>query len=270
LYIQASENTNTANQIYFKMKKEITDVIQTQSGEILEYIRQGENEFLQTEAGIKYRVDDNIIFFLNQISLTGNNEKYQKMYDRFAGYYDFATKLYALLKGGSERKRVMQYLQYLNINNHDKVIEISIGTGRNIKYLNSNAEYYGVDISTGMLKKCQRKMKRLKREIILLQAEAEYLPIKDATFDVVFSAGGFNFFNDPGKAVNEMLRIAKSGAKLLIYDETEAFRLKHIKNDFYKGIEIKNPVGYLPDFCRDIEYKEICDGDLYILAFQKS
>jgi len=163
----------------------------------------------------------------------------------------------------------MQYLSLLSIRNGDKVIEISIGTGRNIKYLNPKAEYYGVDISMGMLKRCQRKMKRLKRDITLIQAEAEFLPIKNESFDVVFSAGGFNFFNNPGKAVNEMLRIAKNGTKLLITDETEKLRLRHKRNDFYKSNEIKNPVEYLPDSCRDIEYKEICDGDLYVLTFQK-
>jgi ubiquinone/menaquinone biosynthesis C-methylase UbiE len=246
-----------------------TELIQTQKGETLQYFQEGENEFLQTQAGVRYPVDGNIIYFLDHISLTGNNEKYQKMYDRFAGFYDFATKLYALLKGENERKRVMQYLSFLNIKDNDKVIEISIGTGRNIKYLNPNAEYYGLDISLAMLKRCQRKMKKLKRDITLIQAEAEYLPIKDTSFDVVFSAGGFNFFNDPGKAVTEMLRIAKSGAKLLIYDETEKFRLKHSRNKFYKGIEIKNPVEYLPDFCKEIHYEEICDADLYVLTFQK-
>jgi len=163
----------------------------------------------------------------------------------------------------------MQYLSLLDVKNNDKVIEISIGTGRNIKYLNPRAEYYGVDISLGMLKRCQRKMSQLKRTIILIQAEAEFLPIKDESFDVVFSAGGFNFVNDPGKAVIEMLRVAKSESKLLITDETEKFRLKHSKSDFYKGITIKNPIDYLPVFCKDIEYKEICDGDLYVLTFYK-
>jgi hypothetical protein len=37
----------------------------------------------------------------------------------------------------------------------------------------------------------------------------------------------------------------------------------------FKGIEIKNPVEYLPDFCKEIQYEEICDGDLYVLTFQK-
>jgi ubiquinone/menaquinone biosynthesis C-methylase UbiE len=163
----------------------------------------------------------------------------------------------------------MQYLNLLNVKNDDKVIEISIGTGRNIKYLNSAADYFGVDISLGMLKKCERNMKKLHREITLIQAEAESVPLKDESFDVVFSAGGFNFFNDPGKAVSDMLRIAKSGVKILITDETEKLRLKYSKNEFYKASEVRKPTEYLPDFCKNIEYMEICDGDLYVLTFCK-
>jgi hypothetical protein len=86
---------------------------------------------------------------------------------------------------------------------------------------------------------------------------------------VVFSAGGFNFFNDPGRAVNEMVRIAKSGSMILITDETEKVREKYSKNEFYKSGIITNPVNYLPDYCKNIEYEEICNGDLYVLSFQK-
>ena len=251
------------------MKPGIVEFICTPEGETMKYYHEGENEFLQTQTGIKYPIYRDIVCFPDNISLTGNNKIYQKMYDRFSAFYDFATKIYARFKSGNERIRLMQYLSLLDIKNGDKVIEISIGTGRNIKYLNPGAEFYGIDISFGMLKQCQNKMKRLKRDITLIQAEAENLPIKNGSFDVVFSAGGFNFFNDPGKAVHEMLRIAKSGTKILISDETEKFRLKHTKNDFYKANEIKNPVTYLPDSCRNIEYKEICDGDLYVLTFNK-
>jgi ubiquinone/menaquinone biosynthesis C-methylase UbiE len=251
------------------MRQDITDFIRAQSGEMLQYFHEGRREFLQTPNGIRYHIDDNIICFLDNISLTGNNKNYQKMYDRFSGFYDLATQGYAWFKSGSEKKRVMQYLSILNVKNGDKVIEISIGTGRNIKYLNPAAEFYGVDISIGMLKQCQRKMKRLHREITLIQAEAECLPIIDESCDVVFSAGGFNFFNDPAKAVREMLRIAKSGVKILITDETEKLRLKYAKNEFYKANPVRKPAEYLPDSCKNIEYKEICDGDLYVLTFDK-
>ncbi|MGD0340935.1 MAG: methyltransferase domain-containing protein [Bacteroidales bacterium] len=251
------------------MKQNITEIIRTPSGEILQYFKEGKGEFLQTQTGIKYPIYGNIICLLDNISLTGNNKNYQKMYDRFSLFYDFSTRIYARLKSGNERNRLMQYLSLLDINDGNRVIEISIGTGRNIKYLNPNAEFYGIDISLGMLKQCQKKIKKLNREIILIQAEAEFLPIKDSFFDTVFSAGGFNFFNNPGKAVIEMLRVAKSGSKILITDETEELRKKYSKSDFYKANQVKNPTEYLPDFCKNIEYKEICNGDLYVLTFNK-
>jgi ubiquinone/menaquinone biosynthesis C-methylase UbiE len=251
------------------MKQDITDIVRTPSGEILKYFHQKGKEYLQTQEGIKYHIDGNIIFFPDKMTLSGNNKNYQQMYDRFSSFYDFATRTYAWFKNGNEKNRVMQYLSLLDINDGDKVIEISIGTGRNIKYLNPAADFFGVDISSGMLRRCQGKMKRLHREITLIQAEAEFLPIKDDSFDVVFSAGGFNFFNDPGKAVNEMLRIAKRGARMLITDETEKLRSKYGKNEFYKANPVKNPAEYLPDFCKEVEYKEICDGDLYVLTFFK-
>ena len=141
------------------MRQNITELIKRREGEILQYIHEGKNEFLQTQSGVKYPVIGDILCFLDNIPLTGNNKKYQKMYDSFSGFYDIATKIYARLKSGNEKNRVMQYLSLLDINNNDKVLEISIGTGRNIKYLNPLAEFYGVDISLGMLKKCQQKMK---------------------------------------------------------------------------------------------------------------
>jgi ubiquinone/menaquinone biosynthesis C-methylase UbiE len=251
------------------MRQDITDFLNTSSGGDIQYFHRGTEEFLLTQNGIKYPVIGNIICFPDSVSLTGNNKNYQKMYDRFSQFYDLATKGYALFKNGNEKNRLMQYLNLLNVKNGDKVIEISIGTGRNIKYLNSDADYFGVDISLGMLKKCERNIKRLHREITLIQAEAESIPLKDETFDVIFSAGGFNFFNDPGKAVSEMLRIAKSSVKILITDETEKLRLKYSKNEFYKGNKVRQPAEYLPDYCKNIEYKEICDGDLYVLTFYK-
>lgn len=251
------------------MKDEFTNLTISATGESLQYFNEGKQEYLQSPSGKKYPINQTVIRFLGDALLTGNNLLYQKMYDRLAVFYDLITMLYARIKSGNERNRLMEYLSLLDISDTDKVIEISIGTGRNIKYLNPQAKYYGVDISLGMLKQCYKKMKKLNREITLIQAEAENLPLKKEPFDVVFSAGGFNFFNDPQKAVFEMLRIAKSGTKILITDETEKLRQKHKNNKFYKNNEIKNPTEYLPDYCKDVEYKEICNSDLYVLTFYK-
>ncbi len=256
------------------MKEELSAVLRTpDSHETLQYIKKNNREFLKRNNGALYEIDHDIIRFLKNKILTGNNRFYQKLYDNFAPFYNTATRVFALIKSGGEEKRVMQYLSELEIKNGNKVLEISIGTGRNIRYLNPNAVYYGADISINMLGKCRSTLRALKRDFVLIEAEAERLPLKDDTFDAVFSSGGFNFFNDKTKAVLEMLRIAKSGTKLLISDETEKIRTKYKKTPvagwFYNQEQIINPIEFIPGWCRNIQYKEICGGELYVLTFRK-
>jgi ubiquinone/menaquinone biosynthesis C-methylase UbiE len=257
------------------MEQEFLDVLQDpRTGEPLVYSKEGDKEFLQNRNNDRYEIQNGIVRFLKGDVLTGNNQRYQKLYDRLAPIYDLSTKIYANLKEGNVEDRLIQYLKELNIRDGHKAVEISVGTGRNLIYLNPHARYFGVDISFGMLKRCQRVMKKNGRSVGLIQAEAERLPIRDNSFDVVFSAGGFNFFNNRAKAVNEMLRIARSGTKLLISDETEKVRAKFEKSFAAKKFygdqeEIRNPVEFVPPFCRNIEYKEVCGGELYALTFWK-
>ena len=53
----------------------------------------------------------------------------------------------------------------------------------------------------------------------LLLGNGEQLPVEDETFDGVFHVGGINFFNDKKSAIDEMIRVAKSGARILIADD---------------------------------------------------
>lgn len=240
----------------------------------LKYSKEGKSEFLSGRDGTNYEIRGGIVCFLGGDDLTGNNARFRKLYDRMAPYYDLSTRMYARFKHQRVEERLMQYLKELEIHNGDRVVEISVGTGRNLLCLNRSAKYYGVDISFGMLKRCRRVMRKDGRQMNLVQAEAERLPLADGAFDVVFSAGGFNFFNDRTKAIAEMLRIAKSGTKLLISDETEKIRAKFEKSpvagSFYGGQDrIESPTAFVPDSCSKVNYREVCDGELYALTFRK-
>ncbi len=254
-------------------QKIVNMLIKPGTNENLEYFEKDGIEWLQDKSDNKYKIDDGIIRFLAGIELSGNNKSFQKMYDGFSGLYDFVTHFFALFRRGGEKRSLMQYLSELDIIDGEKVIEISIGTGRNIKYLNPQAEYFGVDISFGMLRKCMRNMLKRRYTINLIQAEAENLPLRDNSFDHVFSAGGFNYFNDRQKAIDEMLRIAKPGTKLMISDEPEkmmkSFENIPIFGKLFKQDMSKKPIDFVPKNCLEIQYREICNGDLYVLTFIK-
>jgi ubiquinone/menaquinone biosynthesis C-methylase UbiE len=56
-------------------------------------------------------------------------------------------------------------------------------------------------------------------KVELIQGNASYLPYKDEKFDAVLQVGAFSEFGDKRRALQEMYRVAKPGARLVICDE---------------------------------------------------
>jgi ubiquinone/menaquinone biosynthesis C-methylase UbiE len=55
-----------------------------------------------------------------------------------------------------------EYLKELGVGASARVLEVSVGTGANIPHLRSDSEVFGLDISWGMLKRCQKHLARWK------------------------------------------------------------------------------------------------------------
>ncbi|HHX73502.1 MAG TPA: class I SAM-dependent methyltransferase [Firmicutes bacterium] len=130
-------------------------------------------------------------------------------YDLLSPFYNFVTKTAISLMGAAEAEVRREYLCELEIAPGMHVLEVSVGTGSNICLLPRGAFYYGLDISRGQLRQCAKNLRRLQLSARLILGEAEHLPFRDNSFDVVFHMGGINFFSDPPQAVREMLRVAK-------------------------------------------------------------
>lgn len=93
-----------------------------------------------------------------------------------------------------------------------------------------------------MLEKCQKSCAK-KTNLQLFHACAEDLPFADNSFDIVYHIGGINFFNDKAKAMQEMLRVAKPGTKILIADETadyvdQQYKKNHFSKDYFKDATV--------------------------------
>jgi ubiquinone/menaquinone biosynthesis C-methylase UbiE len=125
----------------------------------------------------------------------------------------------------------MSYLGLLEVKPGDSVLETSVGTGLNFKYLPPGVRLCGIDLAREMLATCQSNLRRWHLEADLFLGNAESLPFADCSFDVVFHVGGINFFNDRAKAIREMIRVARPGTRILIADETE----EHVKTTFERA-----------------------------------
>lgn len=214
--------------------------------------------------------------FLSLEQTTGLNKKYQSFYDKISRLNDLAEFIYGIFYDLNKLRS--EWMNDVEVKPGWKVLETSIGTGWNIKVLPSNAIYYGLDISQGMLRQCQRNKKKWKREIELFLGNAEYLPFKSQTFDSVFHVGGINFFNDRKRAIEEMIRVAKPKTKIVIIDETEERIAKQYRNTpfigkYFKEADIDKartvaPFDLVPKTMNEISVKLLDKGKMYQLSFR--
>ncbi len=248
------------------------------SGESL-HVPSAKSETLATDSGEEYPIRDGIPVFLRPQDLTGQNRKYNHLYETIGGFYDDSQRVVCALGGMDRDAYVMSYMGLLEVKEGDRVLETSVGTGLNFKYLPRKIERFGLDMSAEMLAAARQNMRRWGLGMELFLGNAEALPFRDEVFDVVFHVGGINFFSDRAAAIREMIRVAKPGSKLLIADETE----EHVKaayesipytREFFKGREeaVAAPVDLVPEEMEEVELRilEIKGKKrFYALTFRK-
>ena len=231
-----------------------------------------DNTLRNTATGRVYPIREGVPLFVS--TLAGANLKYQAMYDRIAPGYDLAERLYYLVTRKPNYR--LEYLRELEIEPGARVLEVAVGTGANLRYLPREIDFYGIDISWGMLRKCRRNLRKWGREARLFQGEAGRLPFCAEAFDCVFHVGGINFFTNPQRAIKEMIWVARPGTKIVIVDETEKVvrdsyqRNPATKAYFEAGTEaVRCPIDLVPEGMEEVKAKEIAGGKLYCLSFRK-
>ena len=201
------------------------------TGKALQFVSLGHNQTLVSSAGERFPIRNHIPDLRRPADMTGANKKYNHLYETIGGFYDDIQRVVCACSAMDGDAYVRSYLGPLEVKAGDSVLETSVGTGLNFKYLPSGVSLTGIDLSPAMLTNCQTKLRRWGLQGDLFLGNAECLPFADESFDVVFHVGGINFFNDRAKAIREMIRVAKPGSRILIADETE----EHVKDMYERG-----------------------------------
>ncbi len=246
------------------------------TGEPLRLVSERGKEALVSDSGERFPVRDGIPAFLKPEDLTGDNGKYNHLYETIGGFYDDTQRFFAAFRGLEIASYFLNYMSLLEAKPGDAVLETSVGTGLNFKYLPRGVKLSGLDLSQEMLDNCQNNMRRWGMEADLYLGNAESLPFADATFDVVFTAGGFNFFSDCTKAIREMIRVAKPGGYLMIEDETEEYVKSTYENipftsSFYSDRKdaVTVPIDLVPPEMEEIHLEMLKEGKFYAITFRK-
>jgi len=230
------------------------------------------DSLLNPETGARYPIRDGIPAFAEHPA--GTNQTQQAIYDRLAKIYDLSERVFGLFFSTRHMRR--QFIRELEAPPAARVLEVSVGTGANLSYFDSDVGLFGLDVSWGMLRKCARKVEESGLNAQLFQGEAERLPFRDGVFDSVFCIGAINFFRDQAHAVEEMVRVARPGTKILIFGGTQKAVPSWYKNNrlvrWYFLETTKpgvRPIDLVPRATTAIQLREIVAGMGYCLIFRK-
>jgi len=115
-------------------------------------------------------------------------------------------------------------IDLLEIKPGDRVLEVGVGTGLNLPLYPRDCEVTGIDISEGMLRKADERVRTYgMTNTRLMVMDASKLEFSDNSFDRVIATYVISAVPDPVKTLLEMRRVCKPSGHLVI--------LNHFKSD---------------------------------------
>ena len=136
----------------------------------------------------------------------------RRVYKFWAPVYDV---LFDRLLFAAGRRRTFELLQLRGM---ERVLLVGIGTGADLPYLPEETQAVGVDLSAEMLLKAKMKLSGTGSGL-LVQADAQCLPVQDASFDVVILTLILSVVPDGQACWRESLRALRPGGRAIIFDK---------------------------------------------------
>lgn len=155
----------------------------------------------------------------------------------FAAFYDKAMKSLEEKKFGAIRRGLLEKAS-------GRVLEIGSGTGVNFPFYRNAVNVDAVEPDGHMLKRSQNRLALAKVPIVIHQQSAERLDFPDDTFDSVTATLVLCTIPNHRKALEEIKRVSKPGARLLFFEH-----IKMPQRSLAKMQDFLNPV-----------WKTVCAG----------
>ncbi|UCD84647.1 MAG: methyltransferase domain-containing protein [Deltaproteobacteria bacterium] len=140
-------------------------------------------------------------------------QRYKKVTTLRPKIYEVLANLFA----GHDLEGIRTIIDECRIKPGERILDIASGTGYaaiGIMSLVPDINVVALDLSRNMLLKAREKAEG--KSIYLNLGDAEQLPYKDGSFEVVLSIFHLNLTPNRQKAIVEMVRVARSGGRVAI------------------------------------------------------
>src|SRR6266511_4107719 len=146
---------------------------------------------------------------------SAESDRVRRIWDRLAPGYDRKMHLPERLLFAGGREWVCSRAR-------GEVLEISIGTGRNLPLYARDVRITGVDISASMLEIARKRAAELGRDVNLRVGDAQALEFHNSSFDTAVCTLALCSIPDPRAAVAEMRRVLRPGGRVLLLEHVRS------------------------------------------------
>jgi ubiquinone/menaquinone biosynthesis C-methylase UbiE len=137
--------------------------------------------------------------------------KVRRVYEQMARRYDKDIQFWERLQFAGGREWVTSRAR-------GRVLEVAVGTGRNLPLYPPGVTITGVELSPAMLALARRRAADHGVEADLREADAQALPFDDASFDTAVCTLSLCTIPGPAATIAEMRRVLRPGGLLLLLD----------------------------------------------------
>jgi len=155
--------------------------------------------------------------------------------------YNRVAPLYDSMEGLVERSRYTKWRDLLwSKVEGTRILEVGVGTGKNLQYYPAGAEMIAIDLSEKMLERAKRKASEQKLEVHLQQMDVQKLEFADKSFDTVVASFVFCSVPDPVRGLMEVKRVCKEGGKVVLMEHMRSpNRILNLFMDFVNLVSVR-------------------------------
>ena len=136
--------------------------------------------------------------------------------------YDRISKVYDLMEMLSERTLFRRWRREVFGMARGRILEVGVGTGKNIPHYPPGSSVFAIDLSTGMMERARGRARQAAVKPRLILMDAEHLGFKGDSFHTVVATFVYCSVADPVGGFRELERVCKPDGRILLVEHVRS------------------------------------------------
>lgn len=143
--------------------------------------------------------------------------------------YDLTAHIYDMRYAEEQTAKIEAAMENISVERESTVLDVGCGTGLLLNYVaNKAGAIVGLDISRKILLQARERGKNFSN-VHLILADADNMPLKEGIFSLLFAVTLIQNMPNPFKVLNEVKRVTKENAIMVITGLKKKFYIEVFK-----------------------------------------